>query len=313
MPGQAQSAAGRAGGLPSPASSLAPRWPVHPLSALVALGWGEQPVPAGGGAPGPGVTAGCGAHGGTMQGDTPSQTRGLQTPGHLWDPRHSKGTQNTCASACTGHTRPPGRHVDTPVLSTRRTSVGFGRCQARVRVPSQPSRPGENALGLGARHLGGGAPGRTARPPGPSGPRTAESQPPWGALRDLCYHEAGPLTVPAVQMRKQAQRADRQVRKPARPHRRPGLRLLLPSALPNGNGALGPEGPRRERALAAVLAAISGVTATALRLARRGWAASSGLTFDSSPDQGHIHGTDGKFSPDAKTRVKRLQDQNRKG
>lgn len=230
---------------------------------------------------------------------TPATARGRKTPVHL----RARGTRG----------RPAATGTRQSSLSTRRTSVGFGRCQARVRVPSQPSRPGENALGLGARRLGGGALGRTARPPGPSGPRTAESQPPWGALRDLCYHEAGPLTVPAVQMRKQAQRADRQVRKPARPHRRPGLRLLLPSALPNGNGALGPEGPRRERALAAVLAAISGVTATALRLARRGWAASSGLTFDSSPDQGHIHGTDGKFSPDAKTRIKRLQDQNRKG
>lgn len=114
MPGQAQSAAGRAGGLPSPASSLAPRWPVHPLSALVALGWGEQPVPAGGGAPGPGVTAGCGAHGGTMQGDTPSQTCGLQTPGHLWEPPPQQGDAKhlcICVHGAHAAARPPRGHA----------------------------------------------------------------------------------------------------------------------------------------------------------------------------------------------------------
>lgn len=58
---------------------------------------------------------------------------------------------------------------------------------------------------------------------------------------------------------------------------------------------------------ATVLTTITAVTAVALRLTRRGWAASSGLTFDSPPDQGHIHGTDGKFSPDAKTGVNRLK------
>lgn len=214
-----------------------------------------------------------------------------------------------CVHGAHAAARPPRGHASPHSAHAERA---WALEDVRPGFESHPN-PHDPVRTRSASEPGTSAPGRTARPPGPSGPRTAESQPPWGALRDLCYHEAGPLTVPAVQMRKQAQRADRQVRKPARPHRRPGLRLLLPSALPNGNGALGPEGPRRERALAAVLAAISGVTATALRLARRGWAASSGLTFDSSPDQGHIHGTDGKFSPDAKTRIKRLQDQNRKG
>lgn len=90
------------------------RWPVHPLSALVALGWGERPVPAGSGAPGPGVTVGCGAHGGTMQGDTPSQTRGLQTPGHLWEPPPQQGDAKhlcICAHGAHAAARPPRGHA----------------------------------------------------------------------------------------------------------------------------------------------------------------------------------------------------------
>lgn len=241
--------------------------------------------------------------------------RGNDAGGHpqsdLWPPNTEPPLETTATAG--GHPTPvrlrarvtrtrhgararqlPGRHVVTPVLT---------QCTQNERGFWKTAGPGSSPIPTLTSWRERARPRGSAPPLAEHGP---PSRHPWGALHGLCCHEAGPLTVPTVQRRKQARRGDRHGQETGTTPSEAGLRVL--SAPPNGKGACRGHGPP-----ATVLTTITAVTAVALRLTRRGWAASSGLTFDSPPDQGHIHGTDGKFSPDAKTGVNRLKDQIRKG
>lgn len=118
------------------------------------------------------------AHGlrGAMQGDTPRQTCGLQTP------PPQQGHTNTCASACTGHThaprgtgaaaaRPPRGHACPHSVRAGRTGLSE---DARPGFESRPN-PHELARTRPASELSaspGGAAVRTARLPGLSGARS---------------------------------------------------------------------------------------------------------------------------------------------